>query len=508
MRHAPQVLTIEGDSSGDARGARLDPGVSMEWLGTGDYDVARQILQRGVAALYVVAFLNVVAQFRPLLGAHGLLPAPRYIARTSGKRAPSIFRRHYSDSFVLLVAWCGVTLALTVVTGWAQSGPPWVPLVVFLVLWVAYLSVVNIGQTFYAFGWESLLLEAGFLVAFLGSDDSAAPVTVLVLARWLVFRLELGAGLIKMRGDTAWRDLTALDYHHETQPIPGPFSWHAHHLPRWWHRTEVVGNHVTQLVVPFLLFAPQPVASVAAAVVVLTQAWLVATGNFAWLNALTMVLACAAISDDVWDAVLPGDLAGASGGGAQGMPVSFGVVVLAVSALLAVLSYRPARNLVSRDQLMNASFDRWRLVNAYGAFGSITRRRQEVVVEGTLAEDPTEEDWVEYPFKGKPGDPSRRPRQLAPYHLRLDWLMWFLALGSPDDRWFRALLLRLLEADRPTLRLLAHDPFDGRPPRYVRARVLDYRYTTRAERHETGDWWVRTSAGTLVRPVRQAKPPT
>lgn len=489
----------------------------MDWLGTGDYDVARQILQRGVAALYVVAFLNVVAQFRPLLGEHGLLPAPQHIARTSGRHAPSIFRRYYSDRFLLVVAWCGVALGLTVVTGWARSGPPWVPLVVFLVLWAAYLSVVSIGQTFYAFGWESLLLEAGFLVAFLGSEDTAAPVTVLVLARWLVFRLELGAGLIKMRGDTAWRDLTALDYHHETQPMPGPFSWHAHHLPRWWHRTEVLGNHVTQLVVPFLLFAPQPVASIAAAVVVLTQAWLVVTGNFAWLNALTMVLACCAISDDAWDALLPGDLATASDGAVRGMPVTFGGVVLVVSAVLVALGYRPARNLVSRHQLMNASFDRWRLVNAYGAFGSITRRRQEVVVEGTLAEHPREEDWSEYQLKGKPGEPSRRPRQVAPYHLRLDWLLWFLALGSPDDRWFVRLLQRLLEADPPTLRLLRHDPFDGRPPTFVRARLFDYRYTTRAERRRTGDWWVRTPVGTLVGPVGlgsqggqgdYAKPPT
>lgn len=490
----------------------------MDWWGTGDYDVARQILQRGVAALYVVAFITVLAQFRPLLGEHGLLPAPRLIARTSGKRAPSIFRRHYSDRFLVAVAWCGVALALTVVAGWAQSGPPWVPLVVFLLMWGAYLSVVNIGQTFYAFGWESLLLEAGFLVAFLGSDDTAVPVGVLVLGRWLVFRLELGAGLIKMRGDTAWRDLTALDYHHETQPMPGPFSWHAHHLPRWWHRTEVLGNHVTQLGVPFLLFAPQPVASIAAGVVVLTQAWLVVTGNFAWLNALTMVLACVAISDDAWDALLPVDLLTASAGDASPeMPVGFGVLALTVSVLLVVLSYRPARNLFARHQLMNASFDRWRLVNAYGAFGSITRRRQEVVVEGTLAAEPREEDWVEYQFKGKPGDPSYRPRQYAPYHLRLDWLMWFLALGSPDDRWFVAFLHRLLEADAPTLRLLRHDPFDGRPPQYVRARLFDYRYTTRAERRETGDWWVRSPVGTLVRPValrrddearRQANPPT
>jgi hypothetical protein len=363
--------------------------------------------------------------------------------------------------------------------------------VAFLVMWVLYLSIVNVGQTFYGFGWETLLLEAGFLAAFLGSRDSPPPLPVMVLFWWLVFRLEFGAGMIKMRGDRSWRDLTALYYHHETQPMPNPVSRTAHLLPRWFHRGEVMANHVSQLVVPFLLFVPGTVGTVAALVVVATQGWLVLTGNFAWLNVLTMVLGFSAVAD-------PAGF-GAAGASSDEQPWWFVGLVLAVTAVLVVLSVRPFLNLVSRHQLMNASFEPLRLVNAYGAFGSVTTERLEVVVEGTRDEAGAS-GWVEYGFRGKPGDPTRRPRQFAPYHLRLDWLMWFLALGRLE-RWFTVFLVRLLEADRPTLRLLRVDPFDGAPPRWVRARLFRYRFAHRDERRETGLYWIREPLGELVGPV-------
>lgn len=488
------------------------------WFWAGDYDVAREVLQRGTAAVLVVAFWVVVRQWRPLLGERGLLPVASYVARTSWRDGPSMLRWRCSDGFVAVLGWCGAVLAVLLVVGLPQRGPWWVTTLAFLLLWAAYLSVVNVGQRFYGFGWESLLCEVTFLVAFLGSSGpsgrgAAPPLLVLLAARWCLFRVELGAGLIKVRGDRAWRDLTALDYHHETQPLPGPFSWYAHHLPRWWHRVEVAGNHVTQLVLPFALFAPQPVASVAGGVVVLTQAWLLVTGNFAWLNWLTVVLGLGVVSDGAWAALgswlLPALGSGTASvpddAGGPGGPLAQVVVVVAVSALLLALSWRPARNLVARRQLMNASFEPFRLVNAYGAFGSVSRRRDEVVLEGSTARSPGPDDWVEYAFPGKPGDVGRRPPQVAPYHLRLDWQMWFLALGSPGTRWFEVLLLRLLEADPGTLRLLATDPFARDPagpaPRWVRARVFRYRFTTRAERRRTGDWWVRHERGVLVDPV-------
>jgi hypothetical protein len=471
----------------------------MDWLGDNDYEFAREVLQRGTAAIYLIAFLSTAAQFPALLGERGLLPVTHFLRSSYGRRQPTIFRWRYSDRMLRLIAWGGALVSASLVAGLPQLGPAWVPLVLFLLIWAAYLSIVNVGQTFYGFGWESLLLEAGFMVALLGSSQVAPPVTIIWLARWLVFRLEFGAGMIKMRGDRSWRDLTALNYHHETQPMPNPLSRFAHLMPRWFHRVEVLGNHFAQLVVPFFLFAPQPVASIAAAVVILTQLWLVMTGNFAWLNAITIVLAFAAISDPVIHQVIP---AIPADGGTTEVPLWFAVIVLVATALIVVLSWWPLRNLFSRHQLMNASFNRWHLVNAYGAFGSVTKERYEVIVEGTQAESPDDDaEWLAYEFKGKPGDPARIPRQYAPYHLRLDWLMWFLALGFRDTLWFRMFLVRLLEADPTTLRLLRRDPFSGTPPRWVRARVFLYRFATRRERRRNHLWWVREEVGMLVPPV-------
>ena len=482
--------------------------VDASWFGTANYGVARFVLQRGIGAIYVIAFVSSAFQFPALLGEHGLLPVPRFLSGISRTPGPTLFRLHYGDVLLRAVAWTGAGLGAAVVLGLPQRGPAGLPMLTFLALWLLYMSIVNVGQVFYGFGWEILLLEAGFLAAFLGSDQTTTPVIALWLFRWLVFRLEFGAGMIKMRGDKAWRNLTALYYHHETQPMPNPLSWWFHHLPKPLHKAEVVGNHFAQLVVPFLLFAPQPVASWAAAVIVLTQLWLVLSGNFAWLNVLTLVLACSAVGDSVLEAVLaavaPGLAAEISGAAAlvqtgtpegAGSPVWFVAVVLAMGVLMVVLSWWPLRNLFSRNQAMNASFNRWRLGNAYGAFGSITRERFEVVVEGW---DGTR--WCEYGFRGKPGDPGRVPRQYAPYHLRLDWMMWFLALGQPGMDWFGPFLQKLLAADPATLKLLRYDPFRGQAPQRVQARVFSYRYTTWHEWRDTGNWWVREPLGLLVQP--------
>ena len=425
---------------------------------------------------------------------------PRFLAAVPFPRAPSLFHLHYSDRLLQLVAWVGVGLAAAAVLGLPEQGPAWLSMAAWLVLWALYLSVVNVGQTFYGFGWETLLLEAGFLAVFLGPAAQAPPTLVLWLYRWLLFRVEFGAGLIKLRGDRCWRDLTCLDYHHETQPLPGPLSWFFHHLPRPVHRAEVLANHATQLVVPFGLFAPQPVAGLAALVIVATQAWLVASGNFSWLNLITIVLAAAALDDRLLAAVLPVDPPAALAAPAAWQRAA----VVALAVLVAVLSVRPARNLVGRRQLMNASFDPLRLVNTYGAFGAITRVRREVVLEGTEEPAPGPATvWAEYQFKAKPGDPRRRPRQVAPYHLRLDWLLWFAAMSPPSAHpWMATLVARLLENDPATLKLLGRNPFPDHPPALVRARLYRYRFTTRAERRQTGAWWSRDLLGDYLPPLR------
>ncbi|MEZ0353988.1 lipase maturation factor family protein [Mycobacterium sp. pR1184] len=475
----------------------------MDWFSAPDYWLGRFVLERGVAAIYLIAFIAAALQFRVLIGEHGILPVPRFLAGRSVWRSPSIFVLHYSDRLFASVSWLGAALSAAVVVGAADVLPLWAAMSVWLTLWVLYLSIVNVGQAWYSFGWESLLLESGFLMIFLGNDRVAPPVLTLWMVRLLLFRVEFGAGLIKMRGDACWRDLTCLYYHHETQPMPGPLSWFFHHLPKPLHRIEVAGNHFAQLVVPFGLFAPQPVASVAAAIVVVTQLWLVASGNFAWLNWLTIVLAFSAIGDSAAALLvpIPRHLA------ASGAPLWFAVLVVGFAGAVLFLTYWPVRNMLSPRQRMNMSFNPFHLVNTYGAFGNIGRVRREVVIEGTDEPRLTAQTvWKEYEFKGKPGAPGRLPRQWAPYHLRLDWLMWFAAI-SPGyaQPWLTPFLQRLLRNDRPTLRLLRHNPFPDSPPRYVRAQLYQYRFTTPAELRRDRVWWHRALVGSYVSPMTLQK---
>jgi Lipase maturation factor len=469
------------------RGATLEPYCRrVDWFVADGYSLSRWLFQRGLAAIYLVAFWSAASQFRALLGSNGLLPIPRFVARVGFRESPSLFHWHYSDRFFASVAWAGVVLSALMLV--FVDLVPWpVATAAWLVLWLLYLSIVNVGQRWYGFGWESLLLEAGFLAAFLGNAHVAVPLPVLVLLRWLLFRLEFGAGLIKIRGDACWRDLTCLYYHHETQPMPGPLSWYFHRMPKPLHRVEVAANHVTQLVVPFGLFAPQPVSGICAGVMIVTQLWLVASGNFSWLNWMAIILAVSVVPDSVWSGVLPFGVHESSA-----TPAVFVVAVLAVTVVMVVLSYWPVRNMLSRYQLMNASFNRVHLGNTYGAFGSVTRIRHEVVLEGS----PDGREWREYEFRGKPGDVRRLPRQFAPYHLRLDWLMWFAALSRLyADTWLPVLIAKLLENDPAVLKLLRHNPFPDDAPAYVRALFYRYRFTTWAERRETGAWWHRTLVG-------------
>ena len=471
----------------------------MGWFSAPQYSLGRLLLERGVAAIYLIAFVAAALQFRALIGEHGMLPIPRFLAGRSFWRSPSIFHLRYSDRLFAGTSWLGAALAAAIVAGVADLAPLWTAMLMWLMLWVLYLSIVNVGQTWYGFGWESLLLETGFLMIFLGNDRVAPPVLTLWMARLLLFRVEFGAGLIKLRGDPCWRNLTCLYYHHETQPMPGPLSWFFHHLPKPLHRVEVAGNHFAQLIVPFGLFAPQPVAGVAGGIVVITQLWLVASGNFAWLNWVTILLAFSAIDDS--------SLATLFGAPAHPVwpapPVWFAGLVIAFSGAVLFMTYWPVRNMLSSHQRMNMSFNSFHLVNTYGAFGSIGRVRREVVIEGTEDERLTPQTlWKEYEFKGKPGAVRRLPRQWAPYHLRLDWLMWFAAI-SPGyaEPWLRPFLQRLLRNDRPTLRLLRHNPFPDSPPRYVRAQLYQYRFTTLAELRRDRAWWHRTLIGGYVRPM-------
>jgi len=480
-------------------------GIDLALYDPGGYWLTRFALQRGLAAVYLVAFVVALRQFRPLCGEDGLLPLSDYVDRRSFRERPSLLRLSPTDRTAAWMARVGVALSALALLGVPSAlGTP-VQMAAWAALWVLYLSFVNAGQLFYGYGWESMLCEAGALAVFLGGWEAATPAVVVWLFRWLLFRNMLGAGLIKLRGDDCWRELTCMDYHYETQPMPNPASWFAHHLPDRFHRVEVAGNHVVELAVPFLYFAPQPVAAAAGVVTLAFMGWLVLTGNFSWLNVLTMVLALSLFADPQL-AVL-GATAAALGVGSVvpevTTPPALAALAWGYAAVVLALSYHPVRNMLSSSQRMNTSFDPLNLVNTYGAFGNVTTDRYELVVQGTREETvDADTDWETYEFPGKPTAVSERPPQWAPYHLRLDWQLWFAAMGSlRRNPWFLRFLAKLLEADAATLSLLRTDPFDGDAPTHVRALRYRYRYTTPAERRESGDWWRRERVGTYVEPV-------
>lgn len=204
----------------------------MEWFTADGYWLSRLIFQRALAGIYLVAFLAAALQFRALIGERGMLPVPEFLRRTEWRDTPGLFRLHYSDRFFAAVCWTGCAIAVALLAGVDSYVPLWAAMLLWLLPWALYLSIVQVGQVWYSFGWESLLLETGFLAVFLGNAVTAPPVLVLWLLRWVLFRVEFGAGLIKIRGDECWRRLTCLDFHHETQPMPGPLSWFFHRLPK------------------------------------------------------------------------------------------------------------------------------------------------------------------------------------------------------------------------------------------------------------------------------------
>lgn len=444
-------------------------------LFSSEYNFTRFFFQRSLALLYLMGFLIAANQFLGLSGSRGLLSVQLYLKRTSFWESPSLFWLSSSDLTLAIAAWAGVGLAAFALTGLSDLSSTWISVLVWFLLWALYLSFVNVGQTFYGFGWEMLLLETGFLAIFLGPLKADTPTLVIWLLRWVLFRIMFGAGLIKIRGDSCWRDLTCLQYHYETQPLPGPLSWYFHHLPVWVHKAGVLFNHFVELIVPFFYFGPRRLRIAAALLTIVFQLTLIFSGNLSWLNVITIVL-CIACFDDRFLAPLASVVSGllpAASVGAVPLPAA---VTIALTVLVLGLSIKPTVNLFSGSQLMNASFDPFHLVNTYGAFGSITRERDELIIEGTA--DPfvsAATEWKEYSFKGKPGDPRRRPPQVTPYHWKLDWQMWFAAM-SPYyyHPWILNLVAKLLSGEPQVTGLLGANPFPDKPPTYVR--VLKYRY--------------------------------
>jgi len=446
--------------------------------------------------VYLVAFYVAAKQLVPLVGANGLTPAHLFFQRVVASPEygdslagflgfPSIFWLDCSDTWLSVVPWIGVVLSCVVLAGYANA-------VMMTVLWFLYVSIVHAGQEWYGYGWEIQMSETGFLCIFLCTLLDARPFPfrsppwqIILLFRWLIVRIMLGSALIKLRGDSCWRDLTALYYHFETQPIPNPFSRWFHFLPHPVLQFGVIWTFVVELGAPWFCFGPRWGRYIAGALIISFQFTLIVSGNLSFFNWLTILPALACFDDRFWRWIMPTFLKSYAMEAQLVAKPSRQMNGLAwvVVVLVGALSIDPVLNLVApgeSGQAMNASFryDTLHLVNTYGAFGSVGRERPVIIFEGSASADAEKAtDWKEYPYVGSPWDPKLSPPFIAPYQPHLDWQLWFAAMSSPEEYpWTLNLVWKMLHNDPATLGLFAGNPFADHPPHYIRAVLYIYHF--------------------------------
>ena len=446
------------------------------------YTRACWLFVRVLGFIYLTAFVSFGIQISGLIGSQGILPAGDFLQSVHqqyGSSAywdlPTIFWWSSSDFALRLVCIAGAICALIVLLGFVQR-------IMLSVLFVLYLSLFSAGQVFMGYQWDLLLLETGFLAIFLVPD-----LVRVWLFQWLLFRLMFESGEAKLlSGDTTWRDLTAMAYHYQTQPLPTPVAWYMFQLPLWFQKASTVFTFLTELFVPFLIFGPRLLRHIAAGFMLSLQVLIFLTGNYTFFNLLAMAL-CISLLDDTFLKFVP--------------PMKGKIPFRAVTAILFIVVF-PVSCFELSDMLGHrhaisawhavANFAPFGIVNTYGLFANMTTQRLEISVEGSNDGN----NWREYGFRYKPGDIKRSPPWVAPHQPRLDWQMWFAALGNyQQNPWFVNFVGALLRGSPPVSGLLQYNPFPNTPPRFIRARAYEYRFTDFAARKATGAWWRREFKG-------------
>ena len=453
------------------------------------FALTQWIFVRMLAVVYAIAFSSLIGQITGLLGARGILPVVDYlkaVAESTGAMrffyVPTVFWVNASDRALLAICWAGVAIAALVLVGFFERAG-------LALLFVLYLSLSSAGQEFLSFQWDALLIEVGFLAIFLGNSR-----VVVWLFRWLLFRLVFLSGAVKLLShDPTWRGLTALSFHYWTQPLPNRISWYMAQLPAWFQKASTGVVLGVELVIPFLIFAPRRVRIFGAWCLLGLQILIFLTGNYTFFNLLAMALCMFLFDDRTFERWLkPRSQAKAC---ATTERVAVAVVAVLVMAIGLSRMVETFFNVPVFLVKYTAPFE---IVNSYGLFAMMTTERPEIIVEGSR----DGENWTPYSFRYKPGDLARAPRWAAPYQPRLDWQMWFAALGNyRENPWFVNFAVKLLEGSPEVKGLLEADPFEGRPPRYVRAMLYDYSFTDSEERRKTENWWKREARGQYLPPV-------
>jgi hypothetical protein len=483
------------------------------------------IFVRLLGLVYLLAFGSLAFQIRGLAGHDGILPAGQFLSAIAASQDadgagmsrfwqwPTIFWLSSSDRFLEGVSIAGAVLGALVAAGIA-------PALFLPLLWGAYLSLAVVGRDFLGYQWDALLLESGLLalplVPLAGWHRASAPIDPPPIARWLiwwlVFRFTLGSGFVKLAsGDPSWNSLAALTVHYETQPLPTPVAWYVSRLPTAVHQASTAAVLAIELIVPWLIFGPRRARHVSCAILVALQAAIALTGNYTFFNLLTIALCVLLVDDQAFLSIghrfrrpavgitVPATVAPMSAP-RQTRVLAWLVAILTLPVSVVAFTSQlglviPGSGLV---RPLWTLVDPLRSVNRYGLFAVMTTTRPEIIVEGS--NDGV--TWLEYEFKHKPGNVRRSPGWVAPHQPRLDWQMWFAALSRYEEEpWYQSFCVRLLEGSPSVMKLLSHDPFEGKPPRFVRGVLYQYRFADAAVHRASGVWWTRQELGLYSPPL-------
>ncbi|CAN5812551.1 lipase maturation factor family protein [soil metagenome] len=476
--------------------------------------VTADLFLRALGLVYLIAFASLWVQVAGLIGSGGILPVADYLTRAHAAlgtdaylRLPTLLWLSGSDLALNLLCGGGVLFAVLLLLGL-------LPALSLALLWLFYLSLAVGGQVFLSFQWDVLLLEAGFLALFLaplnlrtrfgrGPEPSRLA---LFLLKLLLFRLMFTSGVVKLTsGDASWLTGVALRFHYETQPLPTPLAFWTHHLPLWVQKLSLYFTFFVELFTPFFYFAPRRLRLGAAGFTALLMLLIALTGNYGFFNLLTVVLCIPLLDDRVLGWFRPSSVP-------QRTPkcwpypvvAAVAAIVIAFTPLLVYSALRPSAAWPGFAYRAYGWLQPFRSLNSYGLFRVMTTKRPEIIIEGS----DDGETWLPYAFKYKLGDVTREPPLVQPHMPRLDWQMWFAALGSCQSTpWFVQFLVRLLEGAPEATRLLEHNPFE-QPPKFIRTTLYDYRYSAPATLREDGRWWQRTAFGPYCPVVSRCNGPS
>ncbi len=434
-------------------------------------------------------------QIEGLVGENGILPISSRLALMeqiySAEKFwqfPTIFWINASDIMLVSVCYAGMVCAILLLLNI-------LPQYSLVFCYFLYLSIVKAGQGFTSFQWDYFLLEVGFLGLFLNWGSGI----IILSFRWLLARFMFMGGVVKIAsGDPSWANLTALSFHYETQPLPTPVAYYLHQLPGWFHKISASGVFAIELILPFFIFLPKKFRLIACVGFIVLQGSIILTGNYTFFNLLTVLL-CLFLFDDkdlnkivshrLYSKIQQARVIATSS--SHYCAAIWGSLIMLVCGTqiwmnnVNMPTYGVLKSLLRSTSTVG-------VINNYGPFAVMTRTRNEIIVEGS--DDAVQ--WFEYKFKYKPGDIKQTLSWNIPHQPRLDWQMWFAALGSVQQRfWFDKFLIKLQEGSPQVLSLLGENHFHDKPAKYIRAKLYQYSFTSLSQYEASQQIWQRQYVG-------------